>query len=113
MSGDEDVPQWKANLGAKAQSAFQEHSRRRRKDWMKLIYSSSLTPEQILRDDTSNPKSQTDAMDEDDDDQLFTVKSNNTVVLGTEEELDMTKEKFDMLRDSSHLSDLRQPPMPS
>lgn len=86
-SGDEDVPRWKANLGEKAQAAFAEHARNRRKDWMKLIYSSSLTPEQILRGDSP---SRDDKQEEEDD--FFTVKSRGTVS-EADEVLDMTKEK--------------------
>ena len=86
---DEDVPRWKAHLGEKAQAAFAEHTRTRRRDWMKLIYASALTPEQILRGDA--PGSQ--ARDGDDEDDFFTVKSKGTV--GEAEELDMTKERVD------------------
>ncbi|KAI6114737.1 DUF663-domain-containing protein [Pisolithus croceorrhizus] len=42
-------PAWKENLSAKAAAAFAEHARRkRRKDWMGSIYSSRLTPSQIV-----------------------------------------------------------------
>lgn len=44
------APAWKANLSAKAAAAFAEHTRRkRRKDWVALIYSSALTPDQIIK----------------------------------------------------------------
>ncbi|KAI0801985.1 hypothetical protein BC629DRAFT_1733659 [Irpex lacteus] len=86
---DEEAPRWKANLASKAQAAFA--SKRRRKNWMKLIYSSDLTPEQILRDDSDS--SGADKMDEEEDD-FFTVKSRASVSAG-DEELDMTKEKVD------------------
>ena len=70
MAGDEGAPRWKADLGARARASFEQHSRKkRRKDWMKLIYTSSLTPEQILRDDaSSSTQEQADA----DDDDFFT-----------------------------------------
>ncbi|KAI6027547.1 DUF663-domain-containing protein [Pisolithus microcarpus] len=42
-------PAWKENLSAMAAAAFAEHARRkRRKDWMGSIYSSRLTPRQIV-----------------------------------------------------------------
>ncbi|KAF7792582.1 hypothetical protein EIP86_003676 [Pleurotus ostreatoroseus] len=91
MSDGEDAPRWKADLSAKALASYEQHTRRKkRKDWMKLIYSTSLTPEQILRDDPSGTSSQ-DADGEDDD--FFTVKSKGTV--GTEENLDQSKEPMD------------------
>ena len=66
LSGDEDVPQWKANLSVKALEAYDQHSRKKkRKDWISLIYNSSLTPEQILNNSSSDDASQADAMDDD------------------------------------------------
>ncbi|PSS06575.1 hypothetical protein PHLCEN_2v3633 [Hermanssonia centrifuga] len=89
ISGGEEAPQWKAGLGAKALAAYQQYSRKtRRKNWMKLIYSSSLTPEQVLRDDPSSSASPADAEENEDD--FFTIRSRGTV--NTEEDLDMTKE---------------------
>ncbi|KAI5989039.1 DUF663-domain-containing protein [Pisolithus albus] len=42
-------PAWKENLSVKAAAAFAEHARRkRRKDWMGSIYSSHLTPRQVV-----------------------------------------------------------------
>ncbi|EKM51560.1 uncharacterized protein PHACADRAFT_150036 [Phanerochaete carnosa HHB-10118-sp] len=87
----EDVPRWKTNLGGRAQAAFEEHSRKRQRNWMKLIYSSSLTPEQIVRGDSLTSQGQNKDEAEDD---FFTIKSKGTVG-DTEEELDMTKEKVD------------------
>lgn len=90
MSGDEDVPKWKANLGERAQASFNQHSRqRRRRDWMKLIYSSTLTPEQILHEGSPDASSQ----DREEEDDFFTVKSRGSVAV--EEDMDTTKEKVD------------------
>lgn len=93
-SDDEEVPKWKENLGSKAQAAFEQLARRRKhKNWMKLIYSSSLTPEQVLHDDASRSASHTEKMDIEEDD-FFTVKSRGTVAQ-EDEHLDMTKVKVD------------------
>ncbi|KAI0345907.1 DUF663-domain-containing protein [Trametopsis cervina] len=93
VSDGEEAPQWKANLASRAQTAFANQSKRRRKDWMKLIYSSSLTPEQVLQEGSSSTSGQ-DAEKDEDEDEFFTVKTRGTVT--TEEDLDMTKEKLDV-----------------
>ena len=91
LSGDEDVPQWKANLGAKALEAYDQHSRKKkRKDWISLIYNSSLTPEQILNNSSSDDASQADAMDDD----FFTIKS-RSATSNEDEVKDTSKEPLD------------------
>ncbi|KAH8104616.1 DUF663-domain-containing protein [Cristinia sonorae] len=73
LSDGEEAPQWKSDLASKALLSYQQHSKRaQRKDWIKLIYSSSLTPEQILSEDPSN-----DVVDsaKPTDDDFFTIKS--------------------------------------
>jgi len=82
---DDDAPPWKFDLAAKASAAFEELSRQRRgKDWMAMIYSSSLSPEQVVNGaDTTVVKS-----DEIDDD-FFRAGSS---ALTNEDNLDMTKE---------------------
>ncbi|KAJ7459701.1 GTP binding protein [Mycena latifolia] len=67
---EETAPRWKANLAAKAQAAASNS--RRRKDWMKLIYSSELTPEEMLSGREANP---IEVGEEDDDDELFRFKN--------------------------------------
>ncbi|TFY55778.1 hypothetical protein EVJ58_g8034 [Rhodofomes roseus] len=48
---DEEVPKWKSDLAAKAHASFTQDSRRnRRRDWTKLIYMTSLSPDEILLD---------------------------------------------------------------
>ncbi|KAJ7071858.1 GTP binding protein [Mycena belliarum] len=66
---EENAPRWKVNLAAKAQAA--SSTSRRQKDWMKLIYSSELTPEEVLRGKEENL---TEADGEDDDDEFFRFK---------------------------------------
>ena len=63
---DEEAPRWKANMASRAQKSFQFHSQKnRRKDWMKLIYLSSLTPDQILKDDAPAADAEEGASDDD------------------------------------------------
>ena len=45
---DESTPKWKLNLSEHAQRVASSSRKARRKDWIKLIYSSSLSPEEIL-----------------------------------------------------------------
>ncbi|KAH9912696.1 uncharacterized protein BXZ73DRAFT_82231 [Epithele typhae] len=93
-SGDEeDAPQWKANMSERAQKAFREATKsRRRKDWTKLIYDTTESPESILgHGSRTGGASRGDAMD---DDELFTLKSSAPVK--TEEDLDRTKEPLDL-----------------
>jgi len=82
---ENDIPAWKSGLAAKASAAFEELNRqRRRRDWMAMIYSSSLSPEQVVNG------TDTTAVESDDvDDDFFRVDSSNPT---NEDVLDMTKE---------------------
>ncbi|KAF8895142.1 hypothetical protein BD779DRAFT_1608832 [Infundibulicybe gibba] len=80
---EEDAPRWKADLSARAQAASGRHTRR--KDWMKLIYSSNLTPDQIAHGDHKEK----DGGDSNDIDDFFSIKKQTG---GDAEELDMGKE---------------------
>ncbi|CAK5269806.1 unnamed protein product [Mycena citricolor] len=68
--GEEDVPRWKMNLAERAQATAGKS--RRRKDWIKLIYASDLTPEQVLsgKDETENDTPENDEEDE----EFFRIK---------------------------------------
>lgn len=93
---DADVPRWKSNLTMRAQESFNVYSRKsQRKNWMKLIYSSSLSPSQIMDNSPTTTRNQ---VNEDDDDELFTLQKGNSL---DEELVDMTK---DILR----LEDLQE-----
>ncbi|KAI0643103.1 hypothetical protein C8Q79DRAFT_916230 [Trametes meyenii] len=92
-SDDEDVPRWKANLSGRAQSAFEDTTRsRRRRDWVKLIYNSNAPPETILGDGGRAETSSLQGPSMDDDD-FFKVADHAPVK--TEEVLDQTKEPVD------------------
>ncbi|KAI0755193.1 DUF663-domain-containing protein [Daedaleopsis nitida] len=87
---DADVPQWKKHLSERAKAAFEATSRtRKRRDWTKLIYNSTASPESILGIGGSGVKSSSSAPDMDDDD-FFTIESSTPAKV--EEDLDRTKE---------------------
>ena len=68
---NESTPKWKLNLSERAQHSSSRKTRR--KDWIKLIYSSSLSPEEILdgkREEEDNGDKQTDG-----DDDFFQIKN--------------------------------------
>ncbi|GLB38154.1 putative protein of unknown function (DUF663) [Lyophyllum shimeji] len=65
----EIVPKWKQNLAERARLTSDRSSRR--KDWTKLIYSTSLTPKQILNGQEENALEGDEEVDEDD---FFQIK---------------------------------------
>ena len=81
---EEEAPRWKMNLASRAQESSLHSHKSRRKDWVKLIYSSSLTPSQILRDETTADEDE----DEADEDDFFKAHKPNA----HDEQVDMTKE---------------------
>lgn len=84
--GNDVAPAWKANLSVKAAAAFAEHTRRkRRKDWVALIYSSTLTPDQIIKGETEDSPEE----DPSDADDFFRPKKAPRPV---NDELDRTKD---------------------
>ncbi|KAG2065034.1 DUF663-domain-containing protein [Suillus decipiens] len=81
----DDIPAWKSGLAAKASAAFEElNHRRRRKDWVAMIYSSSLSPEQI-----ANGADTTGVELAEIDDDFFRVNSSGAT---NQDDLDMTKD---------------------
>ncbi|KAF9561058.1 DUF663-domain-containing protein [Agrocybe pediades] len=66
--GDEDVPRWKANLADRAQQLAS--SKEKKKNWIKLIYSTSLSPEEIVY----GKKEEDEDQNGNDDDDFFQVK---------------------------------------
>ncbi|KAF9049541.1 DUF663-domain-containing protein [Hymenopellis radicata] len=102
---DDDVPKWKSNLAAKAQDVVSRT--RRKKEWTKLIYSSSLTPYQILSNDST---SELPTPGDDDDDDFFRMDKMDTSAVN--DELDKTKDDFsssdlDRWKDDALLQSLR------
>ncbi|KAJ7043945.1 GTP binding protein [Mycena alexandri] len=82
---EEAAPKWKSNLAAKAQAA--SSNSRRRKDWMKLIYSSGLTPEEVL---SGKEEDQMAVEEEEDDGEFFRFK--NVSIKDVDDEVDASKE---------------------
>ncbi|KLO04593.1 GTP binding protein [Schizopora paradoxa] len=106
---EQSMPRWKANLASKAASAFDSHvGRKRRKNWVSLIYSSPLTPTQIV----SGADSARDGDDDDaSDDELFKIKRPAT--LDSDEQWDMSKDapddvKSDRWEDEEFLDSFRR-----
>ncbi|KAF8336781.1 hypothetical protein F5887DRAFT_1245706 [Amanita rubescens] len=88
---DDDAPRWKSNLAAKAQASLSSR-RGKRKDWIKLIYNSDLTPEEILKNDSTEQTSPEEEERTDEDEDFFTL--NKAKSRSDDEELDMSKEPF-------------------
>ncbi|KAG1797852.1 DUF663-domain-containing protein [Suillus plorans] len=86
---EDNVPAWKSGLAAKASAAFEELNRRkRRKDWVAMIYSSSLSPEQIANG-ADKPGVKPDEIDDD----FFRVNGSGAT---NQDDLDMTKEALSL-----------------
>ncbi|KAG2144176.1 DUF663-domain-containing protein [Suillus bovinus] len=82
---EDNAPTWKSGLAAKASAAFEELDRRkRRKNWVAMIYSSSLSPEQIANG-THTPGIKPEEIDDD----FFRVNSSGAA---NQHDLDTTKE---------------------
>ncbi|TFK48648.1 DUF663-domain-containing protein [Heliocybe sulcata] len=90
---EENVPRWKENLSMKAAEAFTSRQNRA-KDWMKLIYASSLSPEAILADDSTRDSSNNQDGEDGGDEAFFQVKSKAPAGEAEEDE-DRTKERVD------------------
>jgi ribosome biogenesis protein BMS1 len=91
----EEVPKWKSNLIDQAHATFKLAQRSRGKDWTRLIYSSALSPRQIVRGDPSAADPEKDE-EHDENDDFFTLKKTTDV---DADSLDATKETcpFDQL----------------
>ncbi|KZP01321.1 DUF663-domain-containing protein [Calocera viscosa TUFC12733] len=80
--GDAAAPD-KRHQGASGNSG----ERRRRRDWMKLIYQSTLSPDDIIRDIEGHQEA---SGGQDDDEELFTLKKDS--IVGALDVVDQTKE---------------------
>ena len=87
---EEEVPKWKSNLIDQAQATFKLAQRSRGKDWTRLIYSTVLSPHQIVRGEPSAADPEKDEVHFDNDD-FFTLKKTTDV---SADSLDATKETF-------------------
>ena len=82
----EEVPRWKSNLIDQASASFKLAQRSKAKDWTRLIYSTVLSPRQIVR---GEPNAADREKDEENDDDFFTLKKATDV---DADFLDATKE---------------------
>lgn len=83
----EGVPKWKWKLAQTAQISSTRKGRRR--DWTKLIYSTMLTAEEILRSEQQGDRPADDEMNKDD---FFQIKKQASA--GEEAVLDMSKDEL-------------------
>lgn len=84
---EEEVPKWKSNLIDQARATFKLAQRSRGKDWTRLIYSTALSPLQIVRGEPSAADPEKDD-EHDDNDDFFTLKMTDVDA----DSLDATKE---------------------
>jgi ribosome biogenesis protein BMS1 len=85
---DEEVPKWKSNLIDQANASFKLAQRNKAKDWTRLIYSTALSPHQIVR---GEPNAADREKGEVNDDEFFTLKKSTDV---DADFLDATKETY-------------------
>ena len=85
---DEEVPKWKSNLIDQANESFKLAQRSKAKDWTRLIYSTALSPHQIMQ---GEPNAADRGKDEGNDDDFFTLKMATDV---DADSLDATKETY-------------------
>ena len=70
---DDEAPKWKSNMIDQAKASFKLAHRSKRKDWTTLIYSTSLSPRQIVRGEPNAADQEKDEENDDNDD-FFTLK---------------------------------------
>jgi ribosome biogenesis protein BMS1 len=85
---DEAAPKWKSNMIDQANASFKQAQRNKRKDWSTLIYSTPLSPCQIVRGEPNVAGRVSDEQNDDNDD-FFTLK---TTTDPDGDSLDATKE---------------------
>ncbi|EDR13155.1 uncharacterized protein LACBIDRAFT_245157 [Laccaria bicolor S238N-H82] len=87
----ESIPKWKLNLSERAQKSTSLSRKAWLKDWTKLIYSTNLTPEEIIGDKREEDQEEDDKMEMDEDD-FFKIKKTSS---DNAEELDMSNDPVD------------------
>lgn len=92
---ENNAPQWKTNISEKAATLFDTCMRKFKKnDWIGLVYTSSLSPADILsRKSKREANAQAAERDEADDDELFRIKKH--AFADVDEEWDMIKDPLD------------------
>ena len=87
---EEEVPKWKSNMIDKAHATFRLAGRSKGKDWTRLIYSTALSPRQIVRGEPSAADLERDE-EQDGNNDFFTLKKTTDV---DADSLDATKETY-------------------
>ncbi|QRV77376.1 40S ribosome biogenesis protein Tsr1 and BMS1 C-terminal [Ceratobasidium sp. AG-Ba] len=88
---DEDAPQWKSDLSARASRSFSKSSRR--KDWTKLVYASECTAHEVVFGQGLRSIDPAQETVDDGDDELFKIKRPAGSTLET---FDQDKEPIDI-----------------
>ncbi|KZS88759.1 DUF663-domain-containing protein [Sistotremastrum niveocremeum HHB9708] len=95
---EDEAPRWKANLAQKSQEAFKQSMKRRKVDWISLVYSTELDPVEVVRRGTGHdiPSDSDSENGEEEEDELFVVKKDKDGTgVGEQEVLDQIKEAID------------------
>ncbi|KAI0272913.1 GTP binding protein [Russula aff. rugulosa BPL654] len=87
---EEEVPKWKSNMIDQAHATFRLAGRSKGKDWTRLIYSTALSPRQIVRGEPSAADLEKDE-EQDGNNDFFTLKKTTDV---DADSLDATKETY-------------------
>jgi ribosome biogenesis protein BMS1 len=87
---EEEIPKWKSNMIDQAHATFKLAGRNKGKDWTRLIYSTTLSPRQIVRGEPSAGDLEKDE-EQDDNKDFFTLKKTTDV---DADSLDATKETY-------------------
>jgi ribosome biogenesis protein BMS1 len=85
---DDEAPRWKSNMINQAKASFKLAQRSKRKVWTTLIYSTPLSPRQIVRGEPNAADGESDEENDDNDD-FFTLKKATDADANS---LDATKE---------------------
>ncbi|KAH6911683.1 GTP binding protein [Coprinopsis sp. MPI-PUGE-AT-0042] len=92
---DASIPKWKLKLEKNAQSSASSSRKARRKDWTKLIYTTTLSPEEILAGKEEGVDDEgEDRMQDGEEEDFFTLK--NKHVKEVDDVADKTKDPLDM-----------------
>jgi len=85
---EDDALKWKSNMIDQANASFKQAQRNKRKDWTTLIYSTPLSPRQIVRGEPNVAGLEKDEENDDNDDFLTLKKTTDADA----DSLDATKE---------------------
>lgn len=110
MSEDEedDTPKWKSRLSEHAQQVAASSRKARRKDWTKLIYTTTLTPEQIINGEQELEEEEENMNVDDDDFFRIKTRATETVDILDKGKDDVDPEELKKWKDEDVLDSLRR-----